>query len=89
MLADAEKWENDEVNGFLQVSYDPDTNQRTNIAMNPRYAHLYGYHKEEMLARFANHDLEVQRTDIDWLALWLDNFQACIGRFLFAAARCS
>ena len=72
---DADRWEHDDVHGFLQISYDPATNRRTNVVLNSRYAHLHGYHKEEMLARFGNHDLEVQLPDIDWLAYWLDHFQ--------------
>ena len=75
MRSEAETWDRDNMQGFLQVSYDPNTNQRTHIVINSRYAHLHGYHKEEMLARFGSRDLDVQRTDIDWLALWLDNFQ--------------
>ena len=72
---DLKRWEDDVENGFLQITYDPDTNKRTHVVMNARFAHLHGYHKEEMLARVANHDLEAQQSDIDWLTLWLDSFQ--------------
>jgi hypothetical protein len=75
MQAVAEHWDQDEVHGFLQVSFNPDTNARQHVVMNSRYAHLHGYHKEEMIARFARRELELQRTEVDWLVLFLDNFQ--------------
>jgi hypothetical protein len=78
MRTEAEHWDGDEVHGFLQVSYNPHTNARTHVVMNSRYAHLHGYHKEEMLSRFASRDLDVQRTEIDWLILWLENFQVLV-----------
>ncbi len=64
------------VYGVLQFSYDPRTNQRKQVAMNGRYAELHGYHQEEFLARFANHDLDSHHTDIDSIVLLLDSLQA-------------
>ncbi len=43
--------------------------------MNSRYAEMHGFHKEELLARFAGHDADMQFPQVDWLMIWLDYFQ--------------
>lgn len=70
-----EELEASRVYGVLQFSYDPKTNTRKQVAMNARYAELHGYHHEELLSRFANHDLYMQPTAIDSAVLLLDSLQ--------------
>jgi hypothetical protein len=43
--------------------------------MNSRYAAVHGYHKEELLARFASGDAMLQRTEIDALLFYLFSFK--------------
>ncbi len=63
------------VYGVRQFSYYPRTSARKQVAMNARYAELHGYHHEELLSRFANHDLYMQPTAIDSAVLLLDSLQ--------------
>ena len=61
------------VYGVLQFSYDPRTNKRKQVVMNARYAELHGFHQEEFLTRFANHDLDLHHTDVDSIIITNSN----------------
>jgi hypothetical protein len=74
MLAEAEMWEREEDYGFLQIVFDPNTQERRSLFMNTRFAALWGLHREEMLARFANFDVEIPRPELDSLRIFLDDF---------------
>ena len=65
-------WDKQEIYGFMEIGLDPISKQRTHIIMNTRFANIHGFHKEELYARFANHDADLQRTDIDNLLMMLD-----------------
>ena len=55
--------------------FDPVTGQRKRIFLNTRFANIFGYHREELVARFANHEAGLQRTEIDSLLVLLDGLQ--------------
>ena len=74
MLAEAEMWEREQEYGFLQILFDPNTQERRSLFVNTRFAELWGFHREEMLARFANFDVEVPRPELDSLRIFLDDF---------------
>ena len=48
--------------------------------MNTRYASLHGYHKEEMLARYAAGEAELQRIELDALMFFIYSFKGVLGR---------
>lgn len=68
-------WEAEQQYGCIEISFDPVTGQRKRIFLNTRFANIYGFHREELVARFANHDAGLQRTDIDSLLVLLDGLQ--------------
>ncbi len=70
-----DEWTTNNVYGVLQFSFDPQTNKRNQVAMNARYAQLHGFHQEEFLARFANHELDLHHTDVDSVILLLESLQ--------------
>jgi hypothetical protein len=74
LLAEAEMWEREQEYGFMQVSFDPETQERRSLFVNTRFAELSGFHREEMLARFGNYDVEVPRPELDSLRILLDDF---------------
>ncbi len=67
-------WEREQEYGFMQVSFDPETQERRSLFVNTRFAELCGFHREEMLARFGNYDVEVPRPELDSLRILLDDF---------------
>jgi hypothetical protein len=73
--SDAALWDSEKLYGFFEVWFDPLTAQRQQLFMNSRFAQIYGFHKEELMARFANYDADLQRTEIDVLLLTLDGIQ--------------
>jgi hypothetical protein len=72
---DTHLWENDQTFGFFEVAYNPTNKKRENMIMNARFAHIFGFHKEELYARFANHEADMQRTMIDSLLLMMEGLQ--------------
>ena len=59
-----ELWEQAEV-GLVRVDYDPATQRRLRVSANSTAAKLWGMHREELLARFARHDVPTVFTDLD------------------------
>ena len=47
--------------------------------MNTRYASLHGYHKEELLARYAAGEAELQRIELDALMFFFYSFKSVLG----------
>jgi len=72
---EASFWDSEDVYGFLEITFDPLSAKRQSIYMNARYASIYGFHREEMLARFARHDADIQMTDVDQLLIIIDGIQ--------------
>jgi hypothetical protein len=68
--------DSEQVYGFLEFGIDPFTKKRTSLCMNSRWAHIYGFHKEELCARFANNEGDLPRTQIDALLLILDGLSS-------------
>ena len=61
---EAALWEQAEV-GLVRVDYDPATQRRLGVSANSAAAKLWGLHREELLARFAAHDVPAMFTDLD------------------------
>ncbi len=61
---EAAMWEKTEV-GLVLLDYDPATQRRLGVAANSAAAKLWGLHREELLARFAAHDVPTMFTDLD------------------------
>jgi hypothetical protein len=74
MFAEAAAWDSQDHQGFLQISFDARTSQRKHVMINSRFAQLHGCHKEELLSRFASHEVDFHRTDLDLLIMGLQNF---------------
>uniref|UniRef100_A0A7S0MKV2 Zn(2)-C6 fungal-type domain-containing protein n=1 Tax=Cryptomonas curvata TaxID=233186 RepID=A0A7S0MKV2_9CRYP len=75
LLEEASMWDREETYGFMEVALHPITKQRQHMIMNTRFANIYGFHKEELYSRFASHEADLQRTEIDSLLLMLDGLQ--------------
>ena len=73
--ADTSMWDSEQIYGFFEVWFDPTTATRQRVFMNTRFAQIHGFHKEELFARVANYDADLQRTEIDSLLLILDGLQ--------------
>eukprot|EP00292_Cryptomonas_paramecium_P015987 CAMPEP_0113691398 /NCGR_PEP_ID=MMETSP0038_2-20120614/18409_1 /TAXON_ID=2898 /ORGANISM="Cryptomonas paramecium" /LENGTH=207 /DNA_ID=CAMNT_0000612999 /DNA_START=161 /DNA_END=781 /DNA_ORIENTATION=- /assembly_acc=CAM_ASM_000170 len=73
-LEEARMWENECECGFMQVVLDPETQERRCVHLNARMGELLGFHREEMLARLANYEVEVPRPELDSLRVLLDDF---------------
>eukprot|EP00292_Cryptomonas_paramecium_P010475 CAMPEP_0113673744 /NCGR_PEP_ID=MMETSP0038_2-20120614/7025_1 /TAXON_ID=2898 /ORGANISM="Cryptomonas paramecium" /LENGTH=261 /DNA_ID=CAMNT_0000590231 /DNA_START=48 /DNA_END=830 /DNA_ORIENTATION=+ /assembly_acc=CAM_ASM_000170 len=76
----ASMWEADDVNGFLQITFDPVTSTRTSIILNSRYAQLHGYHREELIARYCAREAPFHMADLDCLANMADDWRRCMER---------
>ena len=57
--------------GFLEITYDPETQRRTHVFLNSRYAAMRGVSRAELLARFAAHAVDLPSTGPDFLAALL------------------
>jgi hypothetical protein len=64
---DEVEWENEQVFALIGLDFDPSTQIRTNVRANSRAALLWNLRKSEFLLRFANYDLQLPYTEIDWL----------------------
>ena len=42
-------WESEQEYGCIEISFDPVTGQRKRIFMNPRFATIFGFHREELV----------------------------------------
>jgi hypothetical protein len=67
-FADEEvEWEKEEVFALIGLEFDPSTQMRINVRANTRAALLWNLKKNELLLRFANYDLPLPFTELDWL----------------------
>ena len=58
---------------FMSLRFDPKTQIRQRVWANSMQAGISGIHREELLARFANHDLTFGMSDIEFLCLCIDD----------------
>ena len=72
MRCDCGMWQSQRVCAFLQLCYDPDTGERTGVAFNDIQARLFGMQSEELLTRFASHDVPLPFAPQDLLLLLTD-----------------
>ena len=63
------EWEREKVFALISLGFDPSTQMRTNVRANSRAALLWNLRKSELLLRFANYDLPLPYTELDWLRL--------------------
>jgi hypothetical protein len=61
------EWEKEEVFALICLDFDPSTQMRISVRSNSRAALLWNLKKNELLLRFANYDLLLPFTDLDWL----------------------
>ena len=59
-LCEPSFWDSEREYGCIEISFDSVTGERKRIFMNGRFANIYGFHREELVARFANHDADLQ-----------------------------
>jgi hypothetical protein len=71
-LSDWRMWQSQSWCGFLQLFYDPETGERTDVAFNDLHARLFGMQREELIARFAAHDVPLPFAPHDLLILLID-----------------
>lgn len=73
------EWETDQVFGYFQVHFDVTTMRRLRLYMNSQFARVYGYHKEELMARFAFRNTEFNKSQWDALLILLHLFPELSG----------
>jgi hypothetical protein len=64
---DTSLWEQPNSCGYLSLSIDPPTQNRKEVAVNSNFPIVSGLHNEELLARFANHDLDMFCPPLDFI----------------------
>jgi hypothetical protein len=64
-------WEEETEVGMMRIDLDPDTQGRRQLALNSRFAEIWGRHREECRAQFAAHEGLVQHTDLGFLCVFL------------------
>jgi hypothetical protein len=53
--------------GLIMVKYDPITQSRKNVILNTFLARVWGMTKDELLLRFADYDVPLPYSELDWL----------------------
>jgi hypothetical protein len=66
---DVVEWEEDSTHAFIVATFHPLNQRRTAISANSRAAALLGMHREELLARYAQHDVPLALPPLDGAAL--------------------
>jgi PAS domain-containing protein len=66
-----EMWQEEIDCGFIRLRVDPRTQHRRHVSANARAAALAGMHREELLARFAHHDVPLPFSDLDFLRFFV------------------
>ena len=64
-------WELETELGLMRTDFDAETQRRTRMVANSRAAQIWGYHREEYLARFAAHEGPFQFSDVGALCSFL------------------
>jgi hypothetical protein len=70
--AETSMWQEQCSLGYLSVSSDGLTQRRTGVSVNARLSAMWGMHAEELIARFANHDLHLHCPALDLIFLMMD-----------------
>jgi PAS domain-containing protein len=60
-------WLEEDVCGYLKMRIDPATQRTKHLEMNAAFSQIMGIHSEELIARFANSELEIQNPNLDFL----------------------
>ena len=60
-------FENEKDAGLIQIDFDPTTLSREHVDFNTYFAGLWCMSKEELLFRFADYDVPLPYSDLDWL----------------------
>jgi hypothetical protein len=71
LVSDAELMESEREWAYISVAYDEVMNERQVVGSNERMAEIAGMRREELLARFADHEMELPFLEADWLAYFL------------------
>ena len=66
------KWDDFSSCAFLGLRFDPKTQTRLKVSANVLQSEINCIHREELLARFANHDLTFGMSQIEFLCLVVD-----------------
>jgi hypothetical protein len=61
---------------LVGLDFDPNTQMRINVRANSRAALLWNMRKGELLLRFANYDLPLPYTEVDWLRVLILDLQS-------------
>jgi hypothetical protein len=70
------EWEKEEVFALIRLDFEPSSQMRTNVRANSRAALLWNMRKGELLLRFANYDLPLPYTELDWLRVLVLDLQS-------------
>jgi hypothetical protein len=91
LVSDAELMEGEREWAYISVAFDEVTNERLVVGSNERMAEMAGMRREELLARFADHDLELPLLEADWLACFLLDLEFAASKETHAQAylRCA
>jgi hypothetical protein len=60
-------WQEQNLCGYLSITTDSSTQMRKNVVVNEWLSNVWGMHMEELLARFASHDLHLHCPALDML----------------------
>ena len=64
-------WQAEAECGYIRIVLDPATQHRRHVSANARVAAIVGMHHEELLSRFAYHEVPVAFADLDFLRFFV------------------
>ena len=82
-------WELETELGLVRIDFDAETQRRTRMVANSRAAQIWGFHREEYLARFAAHEGPCQLSDVAALCSFLVGMSEGRADYLVAYQRFS
>ena len=70
---EAEMWQAQSMLGYTKLRYDSMTQERRRVVCNSAQAAILNMHPEELEARFANCDLRIVGTELDFVYLFVED----------------
>ena len=62
--------------GLIHIDYVPSTQSRKRVAFNTCFAELWSMSKEDLLLRFADYDVPLPYSELDWLRVLISDVEA-------------
>jgi hypothetical protein len=66
-------WEEQNFVGYLKISFDPVTQERSGVFVNETLADQLGMDREQLLSQFADHSFKFPLLDLDFLFILIDD----------------